>query len=160
MRLTGENLQSERNLKWFFYFFSRRHGSDFFNFWGYCETIVKLYNQEKLIFGEECDDTKLTYVRYVTTNNNYEQISCSGVSLSSGQIVLDKLQKNECSMQFSDSSRIVMIFINKVFSKYGPLFTTSFLAAQILSIKLYKLLMTHESWVLNSVEVFLNWLWL
>ena len=70
------------------------------------------YNRDKLIFGEECDDTKFTSLRYVTKNDNYDHINCSGVSLSSGQIVLDQLHRNECMLQFSDSLRMVVIFIN------------------------------------------------
>ena len=60
--------------------------------------------------GEEiwCDDTKFTSLRYVTKDNNYDHINCSGVSLSSGEIVLDQLHRNECMLQFSDSLRIVI----------------------------------------------------
>ena len=76
---------------------------------------MKFYNQEKLIFGEECDDTKFSSLRYVTKDDNYDHINCSGVSLSSGQIVLDQLHRNECMLQFSDSLRMVVIFILKIF---------------------------------------------
>ena len=76
---------------------------------------MKFYNQEKLIFGEECDDTKFTSLRYVTKNDNYDHINCSGVSMSSGQIVLDQLHRNECMLQFSDSLRMVVIFDLKYF---------------------------------------------
>lgn len=79
------------------------------------KTFVKFYNQEKLIFGEECDDTKFTSLRYVTKNDNYDHINCSGVSMSSGQIVLDQLHRNECMLQFSDSLRMVVIFVLKIF---------------------------------------------
>lgn len=72
--------------------------------------FLRDFNQEKLIFGEECDDTKFTSLRYVTKNNNYDHINCSGVSLSTGQIVLNQLNRNECMLQFSDSLRMVVIF--------------------------------------------------
>ena len=90
-----------------------------FKFLGnFCEKTFKLfYNHDKLIFGEECDDTKFTSLRYVTKNNNYDHINCSGVSMSSGQIVLDQLHRNECMMQFSDSLRMVVIFVLNIFDE-------------------------------------------
>ena len=84
------------------------------NFQIFWESFVKFNNQDELIFGEECDDTKFTSLRYVTKNNNYDHINCSGVSMSSGQIVLDQLHRNQCMLQFSDSLRMVVILDLKI----------------------------------------------
>ena len=114
MRLTGEECH---RIKMIFLFLLPKDWFGIFKFLEFKNAFLRHYNQEKLILSKEiwCDDTKFTSLRYVTNNYNYDHINCSGVSLSSGQIVLDQLHRNECMLQFSDSLRMVVIFVRNIF---------------------------------------------